>query len=857
MNTNTIKHNIQEPLEILGSPDNVYSLNGGLGTASSSLMNLDTFKSQYPTVDGRNSAVVVIDTGINLTHPAFSNRIVYHYDFGDNDNNGTDTNGHGSNVSSIIASSHPDYPGVAEGVDIIHLKIFTTSGSTTSSKLEQALRWVIDHSANNPNAISPTFNISAINMSLGDGKNWNTNVQPMGVQDELDVLANQLDIIPVSAAGNYFADYASVQGVSYPAADRNSLAVSSVFDRNVGSTTYWRATSSVSGPDIIAAYSQRHGTLTTAMAPGVQILGAAKSGTGTSVYTGTSQATPQVTGVVVLAQELAEQTLGRRLTFTEISNLLKTSATTVNDGDDEVDNVTNTSLNFKRVDMMKLAEKIIDMAPPPPAPPSTDLKISTNGTTHTGSVAEYGSLLGITNIGPYTFDIENENQLNVTGNTWLQIPIDYNITENTVLEFDFRSTQVGEIHGIGFDTDNRYSSSPDAQRAFKLYGTETWGLGAYKYTDAGNWQNLKVSVGDFFSGNFKQLFFANDQDVSTPTATSSYKNIKIYEVPKLDFTIDVNGNNHTAKIGQYGGGKSETNIGTYSANVENQTQLNITGNTWLQIPINYTITPNTILEFDFQSTQRGEIHGIGFDTNNSYDAGDNKRGPKLYGTQGWGVPGYNYIDAGNWQTFKVSVGNFLSGNFQRLFFVNDHDVANSTVASNYKNIKIYEGSFPSLKIDVNGTAQTGEVREYGKGLSIANIGTYTANVQNQTQLDISGNTWLQVPIDYTVTPNTVLKFDFRSTQRGEIHGIGFDTDNSYAATPDKTNGFKLYGTESWGTSGNSYTNVGNWQSFEINLGQYQNLAGTNFKQLSFINDQDVINPTATSSFKDIQIVETV
>ncbi|RMG15754.1 MAG: hypothetical protein D6728_00050, partial [Cyanobacteria bacterium J055] len=46
------------------------------------------------------------------------------------------------------------------------------------------------------------------------------------------------------------------------------------------------------------------------------------------------------------------------------------------------------------------------------------------------------------------------------------------------------------------------------------------------------------------------------------------------------------------------------------------TQVEISGNSWKKVDLGngYTITENTILEFDFQSTAEGEIHGIGFDT---------------------------------------------------------------------------------------------------------------------------------------------------------------------------------------------------------------------------------------------------
>lgn len=706
MGTFTIDHNIQEPIEVLGAPDTIFSLNGGLGTASASLMNLDTFKDEFPTIDGRNSAVVIIDTGINRNHSAFGNRIVYQYDFGDNDNDATDKNGHGTNVSSIIASSHSDYPGIAEGVDIIHLKVFTDSGSATSAKLEDALRWVIDHSANNPNAIGPTYNITAVNMSLGDYKNWSSYVQPLGLHDEFDVLANELGIVPVAAAGNFFYDYNSQPGVSYPAADRNTISVSAVFDRNVGSTNNWGAQSDISGPDFMSAFTQRHATLTTVVAPGVQILGASKTGNNTSVYTGTSQAAPQVTGVVVLAQELAQETLGRTLTFSEIEDLLQSSATNVRDGDNERDNVTNTNLNFKRVDMMALAEQILLMAPTPepePEPQSVEITISKNGTNQTYTVDEYGSGKDRANIGTYTANVQNQTQLDITGNTWLQVPLDYNVTLNTVVKFDFRSTQRGEIHGFGFDANNTNAYSPDANNSFRLYGTEWYGANSntYKYTSVGNWQTFEIPVGQFLTGDFNHLFFINDQDVSDPTANSSFRDITIYENdPQFDpvdsfpnLTVTINGIQQTETIAEYGSNRGVTNIGSYTVDVQNGNQLDITGNTWLQLPVNTTVTPDTVLQFDFRSTQKGDIHAIGLDADNSYQYNpDAFNAFRLYGSEWFGPNSntYKYTNSGNWQTFTINLGQYFSGNFDHIYFANDHDVTSPIAQSSFRNIQFFE-----------------------------------------------------------------------------------------------------------------------------------------------------------------------
>ena len=73
-------------------------------------------------------------------------------------------------------------------------------------------------------------------------------------------------------------------------------------------------------------------------------------------------AAPHIAGVAVLAQQLAELQLGRRLTPGEFLGLLKTTGDTIFDGDDEDDNVLNTNAYYKRVNVEALAEAIYDLA---------------------------------------------------------------------------------------------------------------------------------------------------------------------------------------------------------------------------------------------------------------------------------------------------------------------------------------------------------------------------------------------------------------------------------------------------------------------------------------------------------------
>ncbi|RMG13349.1 MAG: hypothetical protein D6728_04875, partial [Cyanobacteria bacterium J055] len=78
------------------------------------------------------------------------------------------------------------------------------------------------------------------------------------------------------------------------------------------------------------------------------------------------------------------------------------------------------------------------------------------------------------------------------------------------------------------------------------------------------------------------------------------------------FKITLETNENLLAIDSYGNQDRNSSI-SFS---DDLTQVDIVGNGWKKVDLGngYTITENTILEFDFQSTAEGEIHGIGFDT---------------------------------------------------------------------------------------------------------------------------------------------------------------------------------------------------------------------------------------------------
>ena len=323
-----------------------------LGTAT----NIAAFHadSRFASINGQGYSVVIIDTGIDLNHPYFgadsnndgvADRIVYQYDFvGRNDSNASDGNGHGTHVSGIVGSANATYTGIAPEINLIILRVLDNSGHGNGADLAEAVDWVVANATN--------YNVAAVNMSLGFGQ-FDTAPVSGFLSSQLQSLANQ-SVVVVSASGN---GYLGRQGVSYPSSDPYSLSVGAVW---AGSGTY--GSSQTGTTDAIAFFSQRDDTESDIFAPGVYIDSAQLDGTHFQ-NSGTSMASPEIAGMVALAQQLADRELGRRLSFDEIRSLLRSTGDPINDGDNENDIVPNTGLTFYRVDMLALADAILALKP--------------------------------------------------------------------------------------------------------------------------------------------------------------------------------------------------------------------------------------------------------------------------------------------------------------------------------------------------------------------------------------------------------------------------------------------------------------------------------------------------------------
>lgn len=238
------------------------------------------------TKRGRGVGVAIIDTGISphydLVKP--KNRIVAFKDLLANKEIPYDDDGHGTHVAGLIAGNgytSLKYAGTAPCADVISIKALDGSGNGTESDILAALQWIVNNGR--------SYNIRVINLSLG------IKVEPDCEDDDSLVkganAAVRCGYSVVAAAGNNGPGKHTINspGIS-PLVITVGAADMTKFDEG--------------GNIKVAGFSSRGPTFSgdikpDLIAPGVDIYSLdGKNPKGYSVQTGTSMATPSVSGVV-------------------------------------------------------------------------------------------------------------------------------------------------------------------------------------------------------------------------------------------------------------------------------------------------------------------------------------------------------------------------------------------------------------------------------------------------------------------------------------------------------------------------------------------------------------------------------
>ena len=162
--------------------------------------------------DGSGIIISVIDTGVDFNHPdlfgfGMNGKIIGGYDFVDNDEIPEDTNGHGTQVTGIIAANG-NLKGIAPNSKILVYKVSEDGESVPTRMIIKAIEKSIEDGAD------------IINISLGINQ---TNVKI----DQAVTKAIQNNIFVVTAAGNFGPE---LNTIGSPAMNPNAITVGATFN---------------------------------------------------------------------------------------------------------------------------------------------------------------------------------------------------------------------------------------------------------------------------------------------------------------------------------------------------------------------------------------------------------------------------------------------------------------------------------------------------------------------------------------------------------------------------------------------------------------------------------------------------
>ena len=126
--------------------------------------------------------------------------------------------------------------------------------------------------------------------------------------------------------------------------------------------------------------------------------------------------------------------------------------------------------------------------------------------------------------------------------------------------------------------------------------------------------------------------------------------------------------------------------------------LAISGNYWVSLSsIDIATLNNSVLSFEFMTTNVGEVNGIGFDNDSEI-----KTGGLVFdfgGTQGYGNQDFaQTLVSGVWYTITIDFTNYDISSYDRMLFVADQDVQGRNTDSNFRNLFV---STPSSLVEVS------------------------------------------------------------------------------------------------------------------------------------------------------------
>ena len=268
---------------------------GQIDRATSEIKRINATKAWELGMDGTGINVSVIDTGIYATHPDISGRVIKWIDYINSSQIlPYDDNGHGTHVAGTVGGNGAGgmTTGVAPNVSLFVAKVLNYHGDGDSSDVISAIEWSVLNKAD------------IISLSLGGGRDL--------VMKETINNAISAGVTVIAAAGNSGPGAGTI---SYPAGEKNVIAVGAVDSLDNIRSFSSRGPITVDGEELIKP---------DVSAPGVCINSLSNSEGYAYCWSGTSMATPHVSGTVALILQAARKN-GSNLSPAQIKNILETA----------------------------------------------------------------------------------------------------------------------------------------------------------------------------------------------------------------------------------------------------------------------------------------------------------------------------------------------------------------------------------------------------------------------------------------------------------------------------------------------------------------------------------------------------
>ena len=291
---------------------------------------------------------------------------------------------------------------------------------------------------------------------------------------------------------------------------------------------------------------------------------------------------------------------------------------------------------------------------------------------------------------------EDHKSVQINGNQWKALPLSesYTVTTGTLLEFDLIIDQAVGFHAICLDTDASRTNVKDGNECVVLQNTQTLtnfhhittkletSVAKRVVIPFGSYWDLKE--GEVVTVNYLGFIQNNDSSNSRHMGRSTYSNFRLYDEPRMPIHVTLFGNqdvivpNVQGHLENKNGEAQDSRDHIMSVSADGRTIM-VTSNSWkmLTLPSTVSVTPATVLKFDFALYEESELHGIcllkvGYIQDGRNDCYFTAGIQQQAGSQGISIMPYTLENES--RTYEINVGSYFQGNVEHIGLILDNDL---------------------------------------------------------------------------------------------------------------------------------------------------------------------------------------